>query len=79
MRIWFTFGSMSCRQQRDGAGREHASENAIVERAGHAALRLLCAGVLEEGGPVWDGEVKSRGGTAQDLYGGYTTEMCVQG
>ncbi len=27
----------------------------------------------------WDGEVKGRGGTAQDLYGGYTTEMCVQG
>ncbi len=24
----------SCRQQRDGAGREHAGENAIVERAG---------------------------------------------
>ncbi len=33
----------------------------------------------EKAGSVWDGEVESGGGTAQGLYGGYTTEMWCPG
>ncbi len=70
MSPWFSWGSSrtgawgfglpsaqcSCRQQRDGAGREHAGEIAIVERAGHAALRLLYAGVWKKAAQLgWRG------------------------